>query len=564
MSRVVALLALIACGPSTGGPKDTAKVGEPVPGEFTSLELTPVDPTPVDPTPAEEPVDADGDGYLAGDDCDDDDPSSHPGAEDVVYDGVDQDCLGDDDYDADRDGYASDVYGGADCADADPAVNGGAVPVCGDGIDNDCDAMSDCLRGDVWIEDVAAGWYTGTENSYAGSYLDLEDFDADGDVDLLLMGGSSDQTWLFNGPLLEERGPDQADAVLSGGAQGGAFGDFDGDGLLDVVTTSQSLFFGSTTTFWSGPALVEDAPLAQLIHAPGDAQTLARTMAADVDGDGFDDLLLGAVTHCGISALYWAGRGCTVVYSGPFEGDFDDAAVASVIYGEDNLPWTDYPGVSMDADSDLTGDGIVDLAIVDPLIGDRGAVYLVETPLPEVTLLEDAPTKLVLDPAVIDAGAAVTATGDLDGDGHNDLLAATTGFGIWEGTAWVFRGPISGDVTEADAWVTLTGLNTLNATFPGDMDGDGSADLVLGTSFEDPVSGLLEYSLQIFYAPQGVMATADGRVRPRDYGNGADTPMAAGDVDGDGLADVVSSWQGLLDNGLSTGGAVTLLGQSGF
>ena len=61
--------------------------------------------------------------WVDGGDCDDLDPSVYPGAVDTWYDGVDSDCAGDDDYDADGDGYASDDHGGTDVDDTDPSVH---------------------------------------------------------------------------------------------------------------------------------------------------------------------------------------------------------------------------------------------------------------------------------------------------------------------------------------------------------------------------------------------------------------------------------------------------------
>ena len=83
--------------------------------------------------------DFDGDGTTAADgDCNPIDPSIHPGATDTWYDGIDSDCAGNDDYDADSDGFDSDAYGGADCNDADASVHPGATDIPGDGIDQDC------------------------------------------------------------------------------------------------------------------------------------------------------------------------------------------------------------------------------------------------------------------------------------------------------------------------------------------------------------------------------------------------------------------------------------------
>ncbi len=75
-------------------------------------------------------ADLDGDGHDAledgGDDCDDTDATIHPGADDTVGDGIDQNCDGIDGVDGDGDGHASEASGGLDCDDADMRVHPGA------------------------------------------------------------------------------------------------------------------------------------------------------------------------------------------------------------------------------------------------------------------------------------------------------------------------------------------------------------------------------------------------------------------------------------------------------
>lgn len=85
--------------------------------------------------------DADGDGHASsawdfGDDCDDTDPTVHPSAVELAYNGKDDDCLAetpDDDLDADGFGVLD------DCDDEDPRRHPGAVEVWYDGSDQDCD-----------------------------------------------------------------------------------------------------------------------------------------------------------------------------------------------------------------------------------------------------------------------------------------------------------------------------------------------------------------------------------------------------------------------------------------
>ncbi len=103
--------------------------------------------------------DQDGDGHDAtehgGDDCADANPAIGPDVEDPPYDGVDQDCGGGSDFDADGDGEDA-LPWGADCDDADSSVAPGA-PEADDGVDQDCDGMVDedfVARGDLVLSEV--------------------------------------------------------------------------------------------------------------------------------------------------------------------------------------------------------------------------------------------------------------------------------------------------------------------------------------------------------------------------------------------------------------------------
>ncbi len=83
--------------------------------------------------------DDDCDGYSAGEDCDDADSDIHPGAEEVPYDGVDQDCDDEDLTDVDGDGYDGEPAGGDDCDDENPDANPGALEIPCNDVDEDCD-----------------------------------------------------------------------------------------------------------------------------------------------------------------------------------------------------------------------------------------------------------------------------------------------------------------------------------------------------------------------------------------------------------------------------------------
>ena len=86
--------------------------------------------------------DDDADGYtVAEGDCNDTDPSVHPGATDIPGDGADQNCNG---HDAEAGDDDDDTYTEAegDCDDTNPEIHPGVTDLC-DGVDSDCDGATD-------------------------------------------------------------------------------------------------------------------------------------------------------------------------------------------------------------------------------------------------------------------------------------------------------------------------------------------------------------------------------------------------------------------------------------
>ncbi len=216
-------------------------------------------------------VDLDGDGFFDHIDCDDTDRSIAPGATEIPYDGIDQDCDGEDLIDRDGDGFNAIDVGGPDCNDNADTINPDAVDLWYDGIDSNCDLRSDFdqdLDGFDWdafggadCDDLDPGIRPGaTDAPYDGVDSDCDgwsDGDADRDgFDAMDAGGSDCNDYDATvHPLSIEVPYDGIDQDCTGSD----VVDVDGDGFvasqvggLDCDDATASVFPGAPDTPYDG------------------------------------------------------------------------------------------------------------------------------------------------------------------------------------------------------------------------------------------------------------------------------------------------------------------------
>ena len=262
------------------------------------------------------PTDLDGDGFTEADgDCNDEDATIHPDAEEEAYDGIDQDCDGADWADVDGDGHDWDGVGGDDCDDEDPTTYTGADEQC-DEIDHDCDGQihSDADNDGYDLcddcDDTDADTYPGaTEIPYDGvdqdcDGLDLTDVDGDG-YDASEVNGldCDDEDPAINPDATEV--PNHLDDDCDGTVdEGTEYGDDDGDGFAEVDgdcdDVDASIAPGAPEIPYDG--VDQDCDGADLTDVDGDGHAWdgaggddcddndasVHPGAAEIDGDGID------------------------------------------------------------------------------------------------------------------------------------------------------------------------------------------------------------------------------------------------------------------------------------
>ena len=445
--------------------------------------------------------DVDGDGHLppecaGGDDCDDGNPSVSPSATDIPYDGIDQDCDGEDNLDADGDGFDALEAGGNDCDDEAATVYPGAPEVAKDGIDQNCDGV-DLLDGDGDSFDDQAFGGTDCDDNDDSIYPDAWEWMNDS------IDSDCDGT--------DGRPVDMTDSevIFTGTAgEGGYFGmaiascDFDGDGTDDLVMSAPlaernvgqvGIFLSSSNEGWSTASSMLDADVVVTGEELGFGLGVA---CGDLDGDGLADL---------------------VAQSGEY-GPYGNDVRFGVWYGANG--WS-AEMLQVEADAELT----VDLGVSS---GDTGVYSL---------------------------GFGLQ---DLDGDGMDDMMVVTDvseaieGLGDPDESIWLIPGGswsgtyLMTDVVTRRITPDQNGVIT-GARLVDDWNGDGLPELVIEQGeYSSDVTGT-EYTLGrlsfISGWPAGDGQAADLAFASLEGSSGFDSGFgynsAVDDFTGDGVPDLI-------------------------
>ncbi len=359
-------------------------------------------------------------------------------------------------------------------------------------------------------------------------------------------------------------------------------GDVNGDGFDDVIvgamfadphgnkSGSSYVVFGKASGF-SAAMNLSNLDGSNGFRLDGeeefDRSGWSVSTAGDVNGDGFDDVIIGAA---GMVSDYYSSDspGFSYVVFGKAAG-FDATMDLSSLDGSngfrlDGEKKYDFSGWSVSTAGDVNGDGWDDVIVGTPQADsnahDSGSSYVVfgkaagfDATMDLSSLDGSNGFQLDGEEELDHSGISVSNAGDMNGDGLDDVIIGAPGYGqsyhgygvYSTGFSYVIFGKASGfnatlDLSSLDGsnGFRLNGERTFDllgetVSTAGDVNGDGLDDVIVGAS---------DSSYVVFGKASGFSATMnlsdlDGSNGFRLDGRGV--PSTAGDVNGDGFDDVI-------------------------
>ncbi len=321
-------------------------------------------------------------------------------------------------------------------------------------------------------------------------------------------------------------------------------GDLNGDGFQDMAVgvygysnseTNEGavvIYFGSA----AGVDLTADAVLE--LNQAGARFGASVAGAGDVNGDGFDDLIVGAPffdsgdTDGGRAFLFYGG-------SGAF-----NTAVDGVLGLSQNAAFF---GVSVAGAGDVNGDGYADVLVgssgFDGAATNTGAALLYFGGPGVFDTTVDANLQSAI--GNVRFGSSLAGVGDVNGDGFADIVIGSPFYvngQTNEGAAFLYLGGAGAFNTATDAHYEIDQVNAefgTSVAAAGDINGDGYSDVIVGALRYD--NGQTdEGGAFVYYGGATINNVLDATLESNQAGAAMGMAVASlGDVNADGYGDIV-------------------------
>lgn len=363
----------------------------------------------------------------------------------------------------------------------------------------------------------------------AGYSVDIiGDMNGDGLADMLVSGWKADEAYVVFGDsgswsssfnLSSLDGSNGFTFTGTGGSDTGSYtknvGDINGDGYSDMIVASAGsneayvIFGGSSFSATLAHSALDGTNGFTITNTSFDKDAQNVSGAGDIDGDGFDDIIIGSHkdnTDDGISYVIYGKSDWSSTSS--FNVDTSiNSSTGFTLTGANN----EQAGYAVNTAGDFNGDGYADF-LVGAFDGSNsgGLTYLVygdaRGNLSNLTLANLTGTDGFIITGISAAdksGSSVSSAGDFNGDGYSDIIIGAplgqngTDSGDQIGDAYILFGQESGyssfnlsDLNATNgiilAGISLDDLMGTSVSLAGDINGDGFDDVVVGAYQGDP------------------------------------------------------------------------------
>jgi hypothetical protein len=389
------------------------------------------------------------------------------------------------------------------------------------------------------MDNIADGIITGAAafDFFGFSVSSAGDFNGDGYNDFIVGAYGNDaggtdagKAYLYTNTLT---GADKPDEFFTGESAQSDFGwsvsnagDVNGDGYTDIIVgaSSYNSYQGRAYIYFVRPQFSNTPDLILTGETIGNQFGISVSSAGDLNGDGYDDVIVGA-------REFNATTGRAYIYLG---GISMDNIVDVVLTGETTFNWF---GSSVSSAGDVNGDGFSDLIVGAPYYNSsdgRAYIFYGGSSMDNIAdiILSESPNSYWFGYSVSDAG-------DVNHDGYADVIVGSPLYGAG-GQAFIYLG---GSSMNNNADVILTGAGGENfgwsVAYAGDINLDGYSDVIVGAPKNNAV-GSSAGRAYIYYGEASmdniVDVTLTALAANNDFGWSV---SSAGDINDDGFDDVI-------------------------